>query len=199
MNPIRDLLTLLGIAVVGIGLGIAVRIAPPIDTIELKAVDFLGTDYLLVAAVGAVAGIATVLVVTARALSSGHQLSTPDPESVPAVPELGGELDRFIDGSAGRRHFRSAERDDIRHRLRAAATTAVMHREGCDHTAASEQIENGDWTDDIEAAAFLGGPGAPRPPLVARAEAAIDGQLWVQRGARRAVAAVIDLAEDGER
>lgn len=195
MNPVRRLLALVGTAVVAAGLAIALQVAPSVDTLERDAVDFLGTDYLVVAVVGVLAGLLTLVAVAGRARSRGHHHTLPDPETVPSVPRLGAEFDQFVDGTVDPHLLISDEPDAVRDRLREAATAAVMHRDGCTRSVAQRQVDTGEWTDDVEAAAFLGGSTAPEPPWPARLDAAVQGQSWSQRGARRAARAIVRLAE----
>lgn len=200
MRLIRGLLAVFGTAIVGFGLTVGLGVLPPVEAVERDAVDLLGTDYLLVATIGLVAAFVTLLVVVGRAMTGIDQLAMPDPEELPPAPRLGEEFDRFVEGPAGfRTHLRSDAPARIHEQLREAAIMAVMRRHGCPREAARRQVEAGEWTDDVEAAAYLGGSAAPRPPWSSRCAAVLAGRTWDQRGAGRAAQAIVDLAGDGDR
>lgn len=196
MNRLGSGLAAVGTALVGVGLGVTLGLLPQANRIARRGVDLLGTDYLLLATVGVLALVATLLVTSAWATSKSNQIEPPDPERIPPVPRPGESVDRFIDGPPG---IRQAAHDDqverVRGRLRHTATETVMRRHACTREAARLRVDSGSWTDDVEAAAFLGGPAAPRPPWTARLSAVLSGKPWVRRGAHRAAAAIVALAE----
>lgn len=61
-----------------------------------------------------------------------------------------------------------SKRDEIRERLQATTIRLHQQRTGLAYKAASNEVESGDWTTDVRAAAFLGGPDAPRPTFIRR-------------------------------
>lgn len=197
MRVVGGLLGLVGTAAVGAGLAFAVGGGAPVETLTTTVVGRLGNDYLLVAAVGGVAFALTVCVVAFRAVGGIDQVAPPDPEGIPSAPRLGAGFDRYVHRRASPRVARStAEAEVVRDRLRAVAVQAVMDHQGCSRETARQSIEDGEWTEDVEAAAYLGGQRAPRPPRRARLRAALRGQRWRQRGARRTAMAIVERSTD---
>jgi hypothetical protein len=77
-------------------------------------------------------------------------------ETSPAAPRRGRAVERAIDGRLGRRAS-----GPVRTRLREAAVRTLVRREHCSRSAAERRVDEGTWTDDDVAAAYLrGGDGA---------------------------------------
>lgn len=196
MRIVGSLLALMGTAAVGLGMALTVGGGPSADAITTTAVERLGNDYLLVATVGAAAFVLTLLVIAFRGVAGIDQLAPPDPEGIPSAPRMGADFDQFVNRRATPRvALGSAEDDRVRKRLRAAAVQAVMDRQGCPRETARQLVETGEWTVDPEAAAYLGGRQAPRPPWNARLLAVLRGRRWSQRGARRTAQTIVDVLE----
>ncbi|QLG60379.1 DUF7269 family protein [Halorarum salinum] len=180
---------LLGLAVLGSGEG------PAADLVD-DAVAALGNDYLFLVAIAA-GGlvVAAAMAVSGRA-SNVEQARMPDPERPVAVPAPGAGFDDRV-GSVG---FglpvvgRSA-RESVRERLRACAVDVTMRSAGCGGEEARRRVDDGRWTDDPDAAAFLSSSGrsASLPTLL---RAALRGETPAQRRARRAAEEVVARASD---
>lgn len=198
MRIIGGLLALVGTAVVGGGIALTVGVGPPLGAVTDTATTRVGNDYFLVAGIGIGAFALTLIVVAARAVTGVDQLTPPDPEGIPSAPRLGDEFDRYVAGRARLlAPLRSDESNRIRSRLRDAAVRAVMENHGCSREDARKLVDVGEWTDDVEAAAYLGGSQAPSAPVAARLRAVLGGQRWRQRGADRTARAIVALADGG--
>ncbi|MXV62769.1 DUF58 domain-containing protein [Natronorubrum sp. JWXQ-INN-674] len=179
----------------------------------------LGTAAFLVA-IAVVAGVVEIavtrptivviglvaLVVALSALSRGHgvrtRFGTPDPERRGSVPvpgrSLSGTVDEFRAVTAG--HTASSRR--LRSGLRGAAVAVLTRFEGDSVEDATRRIENGTWTDDRVAAAFLSDSVEPPARSLRTRLAAVvtpAGNTPFQSGIRHAVAAIVAVGDDGER
>lgn len=191
---------LLGVVGAGVFLfGVAIVVEPstaaalPVDA----AVELLGGPYVFVAAFGVVAFTVVVGVMLARAIDGLDESTPPDPEDVYRVPQPGHRFDAFVDGggSVGRRLFGSRH-EAVSRRVQQAAIATLIRTEGLSRSEAETAIEQGTWTDDSVAAAFLSE--RRRPSLGQRLVAAVRGESAFQQGARRAALAVARY-DEGER
>lgn len=121
-------------------------------------------------------------------------VETADPEIVAPVDAPGVSFDRRVAKATGYRRTTVETRQRVHDRLQDAAVAVVQRRFDCSRGAAIDRIEAGTWTDDPFAAAFLGGPDAPSPPLVARLRHALRTESSFQRDARRTADAIAVLS-----
>ncbi|WP_122090575.1 DUF58 domain-containing protein [Halalkalicoccus subterraneus] len=185
MNTGR-LLLVLGLA--ALGLGLASILVP--DAIGLD----LGTA--VVTLVGLLAVVEALRAVQSRRRTDLDEATTPDPELSLSVPAPGEEFDSAVGAFIGDRqgYYRGTR---AREGLRAAAVAVLREYQGLPETEAKTRIEEGIWTDDPYAAAFLGGEGAPEPARwdrirdLARRESARDRRI------RRTVDAIAGVAGMG--
>ena len=149
MSRRRLLAGLVGVALLGVALSTDVSL--PLGPL----VDWVGSDYLLVAAVGGVSLVLSVPVLAGGRATNLDQTETPDPERPATARPAGHELDDLrtsaalavpVVGVAGRR---------LRGRLRLAATGTVARSTGCRRKTARARVERGEWCDDPVATAFL--------------------------------------------
>ncbi|MBX0295738.1 DUF7269 family protein [Haloarcula nitratireducens] len=161
------------------------------------AVAALGNDYLLVAAFGVAALVLVAAALGGRAVTELEQATPPRPETVKRAPRFGSDFDETLAGEVGlRARLFSDRREAVRERLRENAVRAELAAEGCRRAEARRRVEAGDWTDDPDAAAFLGA--SLSPPVRSRIRAAARGETWFRRGARRTAEAVVTKARAGE-
>lgn len=131
--------------------------------------------------------------------SDANRTSTPDPERRTAVPVPGETLAEAVDTfrtvdtsyrAAGRRTAQG---------LRAAAVAALTRFDGCTEEEASRQLEDGTWTDDPMAAAFLS-PSLEDPSRSIRDRLAdVTGrQSRFYTQVRHAVAAIAAIGYDAD-
>jgi len=78
------------------------------------------------------------------------------------IDELLARIDGRVDPYDGLEASYAAE---IRDRLREAARQVLVETTDMSIEAAAREVRTGSWTDDRRAAAFLGGPDAPDPPI----------------------------------
>ncbi|MCU4971622.1 DUF58 domain-containing protein [Halobacteria archaeon AArc-m2/3/4] len=81
--------------------------------------------------------------------------TTPDPEHRYRVPAPGAELTDAVDQFRSRRNDLFVPSNRIHAGLREAAIAALTRFQGLTPAAANERVEDGSWTDDPYAAAFL--------------------------------------------
>ncbi|PSP56646.1 hypothetical protein BRC82_01870 [Halobacteriales archaeon QS_1_67_19] len=165
----------------------------------------ISADYVAVTIVGLLALVQGFRTAQARKRTEIRGAETPDVETVETMPTPGHEFDARIEGLTSRsRRMHLRERTDLRDALEAAAVRAVADRDNCSREAARERIEDGTWTDDPHAAAFLGGDAAPTPPLIDRLRVIASGESAYQFRLRRTADAVARAAgvtesADGDR
>lgn len=194
----RSLLVLLGIVISGIGVAVAATSTPVGAGVVSAATEQVGNDYVLVAVVGAVAFVLTLLFVILRVLTGIDQITPPEPEGIPTARHPGAEFDEYVRGPVGLRTLlRTDEPQQIHDRLREVAIQTVMQRTNCSREAARRQVDEGTWTDDIDAAAYLGGPESPDVLWSSRIRAALIGRSWHQWAAGRTARDIVRQAEQG--
>lgn len=150
LRVVRGVLLLVGVAVFTLGiLAVAfpgVAGALPVDAM----VAALGSDYVVVAAVGMLAVAFAVLVLLVVAVSGVDEADLPVVESVESAPHPGQAVDRTVDGGAGG----SVPHARIE-RLTRAAVETLMRVEHVSRSEAERRVAEGTWTDDEVAADFL--------------------------------------------
>ncbi|MFC6904018.1 DUF58 domain-containing protein [Halalkalicoccus tibetensis] len=144
MNAGR-LLLVLGLA--ALGLGLASIVAP--DAVGLD----LGTA--VVTLVGLLTVVEALRSVQSRRRADLDEATTPDPELTVTADAPGEELESAVEAFLGdrRNYYRGTRAQEG---LRAAAIGVLREYEGLPEPEAEERIEDGSWTDDPYAAAFLG-------------------------------------------
>ncbi|WP_266075884.1 DUF7269 family protein [Haladaptatus caseinilyticus] len=183
----RPLVTIVG--VFAIGWGLAVAFAP-----ELASV--FSTGAIFVKLVGVLTLVQGLRVVQSRRKRDLVQAETGDPETNVTLPTPGAEFDdRLSQVHHGTRTKRFRTRKQLRRSLEASLVESITQREGCSEEQARTRLEAGDWTNDREAAAFLGGPSAPRRSWREWFRKSLGGQTEFQRRARRTADAVADYVE----
>jgi uncharacterized repeat protein (TIGR01451 family) len=173
----------LAAGLLALGLGVAVAVSP-----GLLGLDF---DRALVTALGVV-----VLVLAARQVARRRGVDcdeavTPDPEYRVPTPPPGEDLRDALGGffAAGRLPYNQAVRG-----LRAAAVEVLVQYEGLSEAEAERRVEEGTWTDDGYAAAYLGGEDAPDPPSPGLLRRVVAGGVPKHRKVRHAVSAIAERA-----
>lgn len=191
MNGTRALFGVAG--VLAFGCALALDGGPAAGAVSAM-VAVLGNDYLVVAAFAG-AG----LLVAASALATGRtgnlrQADPPTPERPVTAPAAGDAVDEVLASRTALLPVVADDRRDrLRERLRTAAIETWVRRGECSREEAVRRLDEGTWTDDRDAAAFLAGRG---PGPASRAAALARGEPWARRGARRATVAVAELEGD---
>lgn len=195
LSPLR--LGLVAVAAAALFLGVAAgsALSPLTDVIEV-VVDQFGYDYVLAAALGIVAVAAGLGTFASGRASTMRQAEMPIVERPVPVPSAGDPFDETI-GSLrfASRLLDGERREAVRERLRAAAVAAVVVDEGCSREAARRQVDDGRWTDDPDAAAFLAGQNSS---LETWLTALRHAETAPEYRARRTVAAIVDRREPGD-
>jgi hypothetical protein len=154
-------------------------------------VEALGGPWVFAAVFAVLALVPLVTVMVARGLRGIDESTPPDPEDVYGVPAPGAAFDEFVEGRGSVRERLFGDRHArLRERLRETALATLMRTEGMSRSEARTAIEQGTWTDDPVAAAFLSD--RQTPGARARLLAVVRGESSFQHGARRTAAAIAD-------
>lgn len=145
----RLLAGVVGVAALGVALGTDV-------SLPLSPVLSMGSDYLLVAAVGVVGLLlAMALLVSGRAANL-NQGETPTPERRATAPPAGRDIDeRRRSARLLVPVFGASARRELRERLRRAAVGVLSRTDAETQADARARIERGEWGGDAVATAFL--------------------------------------------
>lgn len=184
----RPILTTAG--VLAVGWGLAVVFAPELASL-------LRTDYLFVKLVGVLALVQALRVVQGRRYADVEQRETPDPETSMTFATPGTEFDRRVEKAhSGSRKSRFEARKRIRSDLETAVLETIAQQEGCSTDEARAKVETGEWTDDADAAHFVGGPNPPRRSWREWLRRSLGGRTSFQSRASRTADAVARYVED---
>lgn len=165
----------------------AVLLLTPISApIEPPVVPTLGLVALLGLGVGALAGLD-------RAREPQETTDLPAPEDRPGVDAPGEAFDRALAEVSARSD--DPRRAAIRERLASTAVTVLVEAEGWSPETVRDRLETGEWTDDVEAAAFFADDPQPAPPLRERLRRFLAGEPTFARRARRVVTVLSDREE----
>lgn len=118
------------------------------------ATRLLGSDYVVVAAVGLVAVGLSAFIAAARHVRGVVEANPPVVERVQSATYPGAAFDR-PSGSRVDRWARESAETDRRERLTETAVRATMRANGCSRDVAERRVESGEWTDDPLAADYL--------------------------------------------
>ncbi|WP_435178956.1 DUF7269 family protein [Halorussus sp. AFM4] len=150
----------------------------------------LGNDYFVVASFAGAGLLVAASALASRERSGLRQTETPTPERPVTAPPAGDAVDEALASRTALLPVVGRERrEELRERLRTAAVETRVRRGECGPEEARRRLDEGSWTDDPEAAAFLAGRD---PGTDARLEALLRLEPWSRRGARRAVRAIAD-------
>lgn len=187
----HPVLTAVGVVAVALGLLMVVRPG-------LAAA--VSANYAAVILIGVLALVQCVRVVQTRRRSEIRGAETPDVETVETMPTPGREFDeRVARMRSGPRRTTIRERADLRETLAETAVAAVADRENCSRERAREKIDAGTWTDDVHAAAYLGGADAPKPSFLSKLRFLASPDSTYQIRMRRTADAIARVAGVAER
>ncbi|SMO75702.1 DUF7269 family protein [Halorubrum cibi] len=140
-------LAVVGVAAVAVGFLVAV------DRGLAGALDLSFVVVTLVGILGVLQGVRYASARRGRERRS-TDLGEPERRERAAVP--GADFDATVSRAvSARRRWGRTARDDVRSRVREAAIRAVARERSCSAERAAELLEEGEWTDDRTAAAFL--------------------------------------------
>ena len=186
MTRVRDVLASIG--AIGVGMGILFVVQPGLASA-------LPLPRLTLVVIGLLAGIEGVRSIQVRRRSGIDGAEPPNPELGIETPAPGDEFDQHIARWSTRRGWIGGDFDRVESRLRTAAIGAVAAREGIPRHAARGRIADGSWTDVPVAAAFLGGPEVPEPPLNERVRMMVSSAGRFEQYAARTADAITALRE----
>lgn len=192
------LLTVLG-ALSLVGLSLVLAFAPtlaPGGTSGLRAAvaDVAPTDLLVLL------GLPAAVYLAWRYLKGRWWVAAETAPLVETIPEVsrnrdvvvaGADVDRALGTVGG-----STGRTNVRADLRDLARDVVARRARCSTEEAARRVEAGTWTDDVRAAAYLGGEDAPPLPFGRRLADVLRTEPTERLNVRRALDA-IEVAREG--
>lgn len=147
-----------------------------------------------------VGAIAVLLAINELARRRGARslARTPDPERRNRVPVPGRDLIGTVDQFRTETYGFTVSSRRIVEGLRGAAIAVLTRFEGLSDPQARARIEDGSWTDDPQAAAFLSPElDPPRSSIRDRLAAALDRDTAFRAGVRRTAAAVARIGYEG--
>lgn len=117
------------------------------------------------------------------------------PERRHRVPVPGDDVDEQLDVAGGWRGRGVTVREKVRDRLRAALVETLVLRENYTEATATDLVDEGTWTDDPVAAAFVAGD---PPPFSLRRRFAlfVSSESAFRHAAARTIRAIDDLGRD---
>lgn len=187
MSRARNLIVAVGVAALAFGLVVAV---------EPSFAGVLTTSEFYVSILGIMALLQGYRVIQRRRRSKIVEATTADPELIVPTATPGEDFDREVGRIRDLRRSSIRTRQRLRDRLHASAVATIQRYDHCSHEAARERVEEGTWTDDPFAAAFLGSNASP-PPLLARIRHVLTRESRFQRDARRTAEAIVSLHRRG--
>lgn len=124
---------------------------------------------------------------------------TPDPERRTEVPVPGRSLVDAVEEFRGMKSGYVVDSNRLTARLRTAAVAALTRFEGLSDEEAIRRVEDGNWTDDRTAAAFLAeSEGLPSRSIRQRLAALVgrSSESGFQRGIQHTVAAIVAIGTE---
>ncbi|MFC7196383.1 hypothetical protein ACFQL4_19985 [Halosimplex aquaticum] len=123
--------------------------------------DMLPSTFAVVALAGLVAFLLGLWAIRTAYKGGVDQTAIPDVELPRSFPAPGSDLDLTLYRLTHLRQGTSEYRDQIQERLAEAAVSAIRQRENCTRAEAVHQLEEGEWTDNYQAASFFAGGSPP--------------------------------------
>lgn len=178
------------------GVGTAVLVAVRPETAGLLPVEasiaLLGSDYVVVAAVGLLAVGCAVVLFGIRVRRGVTEVTPPVVEGVQSATYPGIAVDQT--GGRSLSPAGDAADADRRERLRAAAIRATQTAEDCSTEAARDRVDNGSWTRDQVASAWL----AADEPSATDTASDHRRKSPSERTVKRTLAAITHVAADAD-
>lgn len=153
-------IVLAGLGLLVTGLGLAVWVTPSLARTAglVSLIEPFQSPYVLAGGIAAVSAMLALVTGMTTILSPAKSVSMPAVEGFTATDSPGDEFEPALAELVGRRG-RAARptdhRDLIESRLREDAIRTVARVDDCDFETARKHVDDGDWTDDRYAAAFV--------------------------------------------
>lgn len=159
-----------------------------VDSSFLRSLQWSGDDVFLVAGFVVVAITAGSLLLIPSLITEDSESSLHEPETTPPIPLTGSDLDHLTANPVFARHLSRDEQQRIRERLHQTTVQTIQRVAGISRKEAEERVENGRWTTNTTAAAFLGQPDLPRTvQLCGR----ISDHIVFHHGVRESIRAIV--------
>ena len=124
--------------------------------VDRRLASTLDLSWVVVTLIGVLGVLQGVRYASARRDRERRSTDLGEPERRERAAVPGADFDGAVARAASaRRRRRRTARDDVRSRVRSAAIRAVARERTCSRERAAELLEEGTWTDDRTAAAFL--------------------------------------------
>jgi len=151
---------LAGLGLLVTGLGLAVWVTPSLARTAglLSLVEPFQSPYVLAGGIAGISAMVALVTGMTTVLSPAESVPMPAVEGFTATESPGDEFEPALAELAGR-HGRAARPTDhrelIESRLREDAIRTVGRVDDCDVETARKRVDDGDWTEDRYAAAFV--------------------------------------------
>ena len=172
---LRWLVVAAGLVAVTVALLIAVRPSTAALLPMEAIVGVLGSDYVVVAVLGVLAVGCAGIALVVRVRRGVTEATPPVVEGVQSAISPGAAVDR----TAGRSLMADNAAVDLRERLRDAAIAATIAATDCSRADARRQVDEGSWTTDQVASAWLAADAADGEPASDDDSAADDNRSAV--------------------
>mgnify|MGYP000008005385 CR=1 FL=1 len=167
---LRWLVVAAGLVAVAVALLIAVRPSTAALLPMEAIVGVLGSDYVVVAVLGVLAVGCAGIALVVRVRRGVTEATPPVVEGVQSAISPGAAVDR----TAGRSLMADNAAVDLRERLRDAAIAATIAATDCSRADARRQVDEGSWTTDQVASAWLAADAADGEPASDDNRSAVD-------------------------
>lgn len=161
----------------------------------LKILRWPGDDTLLVVGFVTITILVGVVVLNLNFIVPTSRPTLPEPETTPPIPQAGTEFDRIIETRFLASALSSEDRHRIRKRLKHIALQTIQRTEGVSHQQGEELINQGEWTENATAAAFLGKTAFPRSVRLCNR---VSDRLVFQHGIRQTARAIVTYVNEEE-
>jgi hypothetical protein len=159
-----------------------------------QGIALAGNDFWLVSALAVVGVVVALLAVLSGRDAALDETEFRDPEYPLDLPRDGQEFDDVVGPrSACLPVVGEVDRDAVRGRLRRVAVETLARKTDASREGAASIVDEGEWTRDAHAAAFLAREG--RPPVSCLLRAWLSGRAWFQVGARRTAREVVSFSD----
>ncbi|WP_241964444.1 hypothetical protein [Halorubrum sp. 48-1-W] len=157
--------------------------------VDRQLASTLDLSWVVVTLIGVLGVLQGVRYASARRDRERRSTDLGEPERRERAVVPGADFDATVARAASvRRSRRRTARDDVRSRVRAAAVRAVARERACSRERAVDLLDEGTWTDDRTAAAFLSR--SIGYPIGDRIRGSLPGRSTFRIGVSAAVAAV---------
>lgn len=154
----------------------------------------LPSSEILLSLFGGIALLYALLVYRSRRQNGPEQADTPDVEASTPARVPGTDLEATLDGFPGPESVYGGTSPTLRRGLQTAAAAVVTRYEGVSPEEATEQVENGTWTDDPYAADFISETNESPSRLRDRVQKLIAPRTYRSRYLTRTVDAIASEA-----